>query len=658
VIEAATVRSGSSRFRLDGAVRGKALVAVELISVIAWALSITSAYLNLDPALTPFGREYSSAIQTHHLWTRARECGLCALWNGSVRGGAPAFADLHGSMLHPLVIATTLIWGVLNGSKIALVGAFVMAGLAQWWLAYTLGVGRVARVWSACLAVAAGHLAGRMELGAFGVVLSLASCSLTLPLIVLVSRTGSRRAAVALGVTLGLAALAGQGYIQVGLALTLPAVLLLIPWQRERSKLIVKRYALAIGLALLLAAVFLVPFARFLPEFDKFIDPEFKSPQPFVFVPLNLVINDHNFYAGEALGMGPGAPHLYENYIGWIAVLLAVWGLRSGRTRDEQKAVAFLAVMALLALWIASGEPLAALYRIAPARWLADIIAGIRHPSQIAGLAVPPILALAALGLDRLLSRGWPQLQLALLNVGADGRRLAVHTRWLMAIPLLVALSDVQVFGSQWITLAPTRAEIDDVLDALRTPDVQWVNTPVGEHFFVEPAVGRGLKLAAGIRTWNWKGHDLPEPALEANRVGPPKGMTQQVEVVGGIPIYTAPPGREYAFVAHDDGSRTACAAQGVAGDIDVKCDLAGPGQLVVRENSWAGWQARRDGEALPLRSSQWLSVSLPAGRHTIQFRYRPWDAPLGLALTLLGGALGAYLWLKRDAPLTSPPPP
>jgi hypothetical protein len=58
VIEAATVRSGSSRFRLDGAVRGKALVAVELISVIAWALSITSAYLNLDPALTPFGREY------------------------------------------------------------------------------------------------------------------------------------------------------------------------------------------------------------------------------------------------------------------------------------------------------------------------------------------------------------------------------------------------------------------------------------------------------------------------------------------------------------------------------------------------------------------------------------------------------------------------
>src|SRR3712207_7544063 len=44
----------------------------------------------------------------------------CATWHGGLRGGYPLFADPHGSMLHPLVMVTTLGWGVLNGAKLAL----------------------------------------------------------------------------------------------------------------------------------------------------------------------------------------------------------------------------------------------------------------------------------------------------------------------------------------------------------------------------------------------------------------------------------------------------------------------------------------------------------------------------------------------------------
>ncbi len=161
--------------------RSHAIIAAELLAIVLWAMVITGPYLNLDPAVIPIGKEWTSGIQTHHLWTRVGECGWCALWNGSTRGGSPAFVDLHGSMLHPLVIFTTLGWGGVNGSKLALVGAFFMAGLAQWWLAYVLGLGWAARVWSATMAVAAGHLAARMELGAFGVVLSTAACALVLP---------------------------------------------------------------------------------------------------------------------------------------------------------------------------------------------------------------------------------------------------------------------------------------------------------------------------------------------------------------------------------------------------------------------------------------------------------------------------------------------
>ena len=74
-----------------------------VLCLLVWTLIIARPYLNLDPTLMPNGREYGSAIQTHHFWVQLRECGACALWSGSVRGGNPALVDPYGSLLHPLV---------------------------------------------------------------------------------------------------------------------------------------------------------------------------------------------------------------------------------------------------------------------------------------------------------------------------------------------------------------------------------------------------------------------------------------------------------------------------------------------------------------------------------------------------------------------------
>ncbi|MEK6256340.1 MAG: hypothetical protein N2C13_03360 [Chloroflexota bacterium] len=103
-------------------------VLLELLILALWAMWIGRAYLDLDIHLIPGGREYSSTVQTHYLWERFRECGWCALWNGSERGGYPALAEIHGSPLHPLVAVTTLIAGVITGNKIALVATFGWPG--------------------------------------------------------------------------------------------------------------------------------------------------------------------------------------------------------------------------------------------------------------------------------------------------------------------------------------------------------------------------------------------------------------------------------------------------------------------------------------------------------------------------------------------------
>ncbi len=629
----------------------------EILIVILWGLLIAKPYLNFDEDIIPTGNEYPSAIQTHHLWTRLSECGLCAMWNGSTRGGAPYFVDPHGSMLHPLVIFTTLGWGVQNGAKLALAGAFILAGLAQWWLAFILGLGRPARLWSSLMAAAGGHLAVRMELGAFGVVLSLVMCALVLPPLILLLRTTSRRSAVLLGIFLALAILAGQGYMQIGLLMsTIPAAVFLVPvWDREYLKRLFSRILLAGLIAILLSAPFLVPMLHFMPQFDKEMDRDFGSAQSFEYIPLNLVIRDPDFLRNDSLAKLP-YPHLNGNYIGWLTVLLALYTFSTKLNSEHRRTAYFLLISAVLALWVASAVPLIWIIQISPFQAIDDFIAGIRNPAQIAGLAGVSLIGLAGMGLDHLLKSSWLQFQFGWVQGQSPSRLLKIDARWLLIIPLTTNLLDVQGFGRGWIGVTRIDPTVLAVNLGLRTPTLEWVNPPFGEHMYIESAVGMGLKTATGIRTWYWRGRNFPKPFLEANHAGQPPDM-QYYQEAYGMPIYIGSSDREYAKVIHNsDSTTTICQATGNSGDIDVSCSLSKPGMLVVKENSWSGWHVKVDGISAKLKSDIWLSVELLPGDHKVEFRYRPWDVPLGVLLSILGLLIAAAILLSdRSAQINVP---
>ncbi len=618
-------------FPLDMRVPGL-LTAAELFFLLLWTLFITAPYLNFDPARSPAGSEFQGNIQTHHVWTWLTQCGSCAFWFGGANGGWPVAADVNAATLHPLIAGATLFWGVVNGSKVALAAAFLMAGLAQWWLARALGVGRIGRTWSACLAVAAGHLATRMDLGSISMVLSTASAAFVWPPIIALCRGGRRRDAVWLGIALGLLVLSGNGYMQVGTAFLLPVTLLLI--RRERVRL-ASLLGLAAGIAILIAAPVLLPFVHFLPEFNKALEPTFPWSQPFGYVPLNLVISDHSFYLIKALGHEPySAP--YALFVGWVPVLLGLWGLGGHRAGRQRRETLFLASLAVIAFWLASAAPFRLLLKALPLPQLIGFLSGVRNTAFMAGLAVPPILALSAIGLDRLLDAPWPGLVLA----GPGPWGAFVGLRWLLAIPLIWALLAVREFGKSSIRLVTVPPYVPSVLAALKTEDLQWVSTPLGEQYWIGPAVSRGMKLGENAYlTWEWRGRHSPLPVLAATNGETPSGMAPQ-SVVNGIRIFSAPPGREYASVLHRDGTRTVCTAHGVGGNIDVLCDAPSPGALTVLENSWSGWKARTASGPVTLRPGPRLAVNLPAGRSVVQFRYRPWDLPLGLLLCVGGIAL------------------
>lgn len=601
---------------------------IEILLLFAWVLLVTFPYANLKENIIPLGGDFSEIVKSHYFWADLSKCGLCALWDGSVEGGAPAVSGALSSKLHPIVAVFTLLFGTVKGVKLSLILIFFLAGLSQWWLAKELNLGSLARVWSGAMAVVAGNLSGRMEAADFILVLAIVSCSFVFPAIIRLHKVKTVRSAVILGTVLAGVVLAGQQYLYVGLLMTLPTIIILLPTKIRELMIIIKRYAMSALIAVLLSAVFLVPFFHFYPNFIKGKDKTYIAAQPFKDVLSNLIMSDKSFYYRNGFHKLP-YPSFYVNYLGWIPIVLAFFGVLEITNHTRKKFILYLLLSSLLPLLIASAYPMKIFIRYFPNHWLADFFSMIRYSSVISFLAIAPLIGLAAIGVERLIN-----IILKIKNPILYG---------LLLVVLFYSLESARLFGKSWIGTYRIDSNIQSLIELLKTPDLQWVSTPYGEQIFYEPARGEGLKISDSQRRWGWDKRELPKPFLVASRKGGDPNMTYKSSY-NGVEIYEASDSK-YAVVSFQDGGKEACKAYGRGGFIDVHCNLLSSGTLLVKENNWVGWQAEIDGRRLKLGSGNWLSVNLPAGRQIVQFRYLPLDVLTGILFTICGIILCLWLW-------------
>ncbi len=614
---------------------------LEASMIIVWSMWVGRNYLDFDPTMLPEGawNEFGTAIQPHIIWTWINTCGLCVLWNGALNGGYPAFVDLHGAQLHPLVIASSLLWGLTLGAKVTFVASLAMAGLGQWWLARVLHLGFIARIWSAALVVTGGHLLGRMEHGVLAVVVSTAACSLVLPPALELALYARRRSAILLGIVLALAIVSGQGYLQIGVLLGFgPALLVLVLNRDWTIRPIWKEFLLAGLLGLLLSAIFLVPLAHFWPNFRKDVDPTFESAQPLKWAVLNLVINDPQFYIDNAVLHKQPYPYLYVNYITWLPVLLAVVAIRLVPPRNVRVVLFF--IVGLIGVYLVSSAASLQLLAIV----FPNFIASIRNPSLIAGLAVPLVVGLAAYGLDLFLKTGWSALYLPPNEAATRSRYRPLGVGSVLVLMLLGwSLNSAYNFNHRWIKTVPQDPRIPRVVRALKTDTTTWVEQVYGIHSWTPAALEAGLKLTNAWRPWHWADRDPPSPTIQASLQEEAKLNSGLRETIDGVHIVDFED-NHYAYVKLNT-QLVPCEAQALGGNIEIRCTTLEPGQLVVQENNLTGWKAYRNGEAIALQDGRWLTVEALPGQHTYSFRYRPLDVGLGAGLTLVGMVLSAWLW-------------
>ncbi len=637
-----TSTNGLALLRAWVVARGRWGAPLELSLIVAWAAWVGRDFLNLDPMVWPAGGEFPMVIQSHFIWKLFQECGACFFWNGLINGGYPAFAELQGAPLNPVVILATLTWGVVNGAKITLVLSLAVAGAAQWWLARVMKLGLIPRLWVAAIAVTGGHLAGKMENGGLTLILSTAMASLVLAPAIQLALTGRRRSAIWLAMTLALAATAGQGYLQIGLALgVLPALGIFLLDERLKPEPLWKEYLIAVILALLIAAVFLVPLGSFMPNFAKDLDDTFNAAQPLQYTPLNLVIENKAVFESTTLTNQPW-PYLYLSYIGWVPVILAVLGVALG-ARSHWRLKWFF-ILALILVYLASRAKTFGLL----AEMFPGVAASFRNTPLIAGLAVPLVLGLAAWGLDLLIARDWPTIN---WNLGT-GEQAAVQTTWLvLLLPLLIALSSTYRFSRSWLVTTNPPQELVPIVEMIPKEPTRWVAPPFGEHFWSPVVLGAGFKATGILVPWRWEGRETPPPAVEAFRFY--RGLPRDGEIgkKAGVTVF-ATPENYYASVRTASGI-VPCHTEARGGNIDVECHTQTEGTLTVTENRWTGWSVTRNGASQRLLGGQWLQVNAPAGQHLYQFRYRPWDVTLGGILTILGLGLAVHWW-RQDGHVLS----
>lgn len=167
----------------------------------------------------------------------------------------------------------------------------------------------------------------------------------------------------------------------------------------------------------------------------------------------------------------------------------------------------------------------------------------------------------------------------------------------------------------------------------------------------------RNLKISAGFRPWRFKDRPPVEPEVAAFCTAPPEGWTV-LATVDTLTIAAPPPGNEYAAVTGADGMRSVCTATGLGGDMRIICDSPGGGTSSVKEYTWPGWQARVNGAPAVLLEGPWLNTVVPPGKVEVILRYRPWNAPPGIALCIVGLAISVWMWRsERQNPPLDPEP-
>ncbi len=656
------------------------------IAVLVFAVSFYSApLLNFDPSLILYGGEYQAHVGSVVPFIQwIKEGAEFPLWNPILENGRSLIADPLIFAFNPFATIPMIVWGVINGTKIAVALNFFIAALGVWMIGKLLNFEMPTRLWTSLLYAFSGALSAHLNIGQIQLTFALGWLPWSIAAVLWVVKSRGYTPIVFASVAQAIFFFAGNLYYQVYgvVCLALIIIVFLIEVKPLRLNLDVLRRTFLLGLLSIgLTAIQLFTFISTRSEIRNFggyapNEEQFLGSQTPVNALLNYVIADRDFINSSMLDRVPYLQESYR-YIGvtpFLFLLLLIPAAERGRRREI---IALALCFALMLAWVAVRYNfIKDIYHAVP------LLAQFRFPGRALSVGALFLILLGGFGLDQL----WRWLQTIQGQVAIhDGHGAAVFTlnsRIIFLTLILVgvgfAVADEFSFNQQWFALDRfIPSEVDTALAWLR-------DTDRGEYaLHTTSAVTTQRALAAYEKRLRYV--DLRhgwEPAGTSRLLGHPNAITLQPkywviwkgEDVGAAnldlikefekaQIWQAPDAFPFAFLIPVE--RLSAAASVIAphevtpatqarrespNRIMVQTQADNSTVLVISESWFSGWKVMVDGrEATLVSISNLLAVQLSAGTHTVAFQYDPLSFRIGLmvsALTLvLAFGLVIYEW-------------
>ena len=668
--------------------RRYAQILVEWLIILAVAWFYASAsLLDFNAALLQQGGEQNESSTFPIL----AEIGLnrygeIPLWNPYTLTGLPYPQDPLNHFWHLVSTLPVMLWGGINGMKVSVFLAFLLAGLGQWLFAHVFGARGFSRLWAALLFMLSGGLAFLWAYGWYELLLGAVWFPWCFAALWWALRRRDWTSLVLTAFCITMVLTTGGGYYPFYLlgCLSVLTVLNLL-WSAPSKRLVRLLRAVSVALisAGLLTVVFL-PVIQGLPLFNRWTgdDREQSFSQPIPYALVNFIVSDRNWEGAEVLGLPSGWKWFYIGAIALGAALcLAPLALVLNRRRRIPLITVGVLTLVILA-WVAN--------RFTPFGYIYDLfpfLYTLRFPNRLLVVATSPLLVVGGLGWQSLY-RHWqwnlhyPSKWALASKIGKRATRL-ISLAWLPGLILLLIMAasviDVynvnQAFAFGGGELDPT---LKNTLTWLKGYDSSLYYINLGGDGIYWKGVSVTYEMEMPVINFDYGRHlvsmdrqhqdDSPFIASPKYMVALPNATAtlpenaQQINSFDGYNVWYLPDALPAAFSAAPDqlqpGARL---SKEMIAPAEVKYDgpnrviassqPAHPGdQLVVLVSNYPGWELLVDGKPAPLAPvNDYLGAAMLPGYHTYTFNFRPFPYFLGLTISAITLLLALGLMLKES---------